>query len=138
MALVASKATVKSGAYSSRLSNCGVTVVSFPCSTFVPFVEQNLVNTPECEEAVRLALGDIQRCNVDTVILGCTHFPVLKNKITPYVDGAKIIECCTDFQPNFCDAKKTKKTLFFTSGVEKQANFASQWFGEIHFLHVDL
>ena len=146
VALLATNATVKSGAYSNHLANCGVTVVSFPCSSFVPFVENNSVDTPECDEAVRAALHTLPRCNVDTVILGCTHFPVLKNKIAPYANGAKIVECCTSFSRNFREhfsssffaTKKPAKTLFFTTGVEKMAISASKWFGKIHFTHVDL
>ena len=138
VALLATNATVKSGAYSKNLNNCGVTVVSFPCSNFVPFVEANAVDSFECENAVRQALCELTRCDVDTVILGCTHFPVLKNKIAPYANGAKIIECCTDFHPQFCLDKKPAKTLFFTTGVGKNAIFASQWYGNIDFLHIDL
>ncbi|MCH5160368.1 MAG: glutamate racemase [Clostridiales bacterium] len=138
VALLATNATVKSGAYSERLNNCGVTVVLFPCSSFVPFVENNLIDTADCEEVIAASLGELPHCNVDTVILGCTHFPVLKNKIAPYVNGAKIIECCTDFQPFFSSIEKPAKTLFFTTGVRKTANLASRWYGKIQFEHVDI
>ena len=145
VALLATNATVKSGEYVKRLNNCGIAVVSFLCSSFVPFVEQNSVNTPQCEGAVHESLRELPRCNVDTVILGCTHFPLLKNKIAPYANGAKIIECCTDFRPKFFAANKPAKTLFFTTGVEKtyiwgekNCNFVKQWYGNIDFLHVDL
>lgn len=138
VALLATNATVKSGAYRNLLGADGVAVVSFPCSSFVPFVEKNLVETPECEVAVSRALRELPQCNVDAVVLGCTHFPVLKNKIAPYVNGAKIIECCSDFSPDFCHVEKSKKTLFFTTGVEKNAIFASQWYGKTRFFHVDL
>ena len=138
VALLATNATVKSGAYSKYLNNCGVAVVSFPCSNFVPFVEANMADTPECEAAVRKAINELPRYNIDTVILGCTHFPVLKNKSAPYTNGAKIIECCTDFKPHFYLGEKSAKTLFFTTGVRKNANFASQWYGNIHFEHIDL
>ena len=145
VALLATNATVKSGAYSNYLNDCGVTVVSFPCSSFVGFVEQNLIDTPACIEAVRLALHALPRCNVDTVILGCTHFPVMKNKIAPYANGAKIVECCTDFSPTFCCSEKLAKTQFFTTGVEKsvtwggkKCDFASNCCENIHFAHLDL
>ena len=138
VALLATNATVKSGAYAQLLNGCGVTVTSFSCSSFVPFVEQNAVNTPQCEAAVQAALHTLPQCNVDSVILGCTHFPVLKNKIAPYANGAKIIECCTDFSPTFCTAKKHEKTQFFTTGVRKNAILASKWYGNVRFLHLNL
>lgn len=138
VALLATNATVKSGAYKELLGAEGVAVVSFPCSSFVSFVEKNLVDTPECEAAVSIALRELPQCDVDAIILGCTHFPVLKNKIAPYANGAKIIECCTDFSADFCQSEKRKKTLFFTTGVGKNAVFASQWYGKTRFFHVDL
>ena len=138
VALLATNATVRSGAYTKRLNEYGVAVRAFPCSEFVPFVEQNAVNTPECEAAVRKALDALPCCDVDTVILGCTHFPVLKNKIAPFANGAKIIECCVDFVPPFSTAEKSAKTLFFTTGVGKNANFAAQWYGKSDFIHIDL
>ena len=145
VALLATNATVKSGAYTSLLNDSGIAVVSFPCSSFVPFVEQNAVDTLECEAAVRKALRELPQCDVDAVILGCTHFPLLKNKIAPYSNGAKIIECCTDFSPVFHVPGNTEKTIFFTTGVEKIAtwgekkcDFAYELFGEIKFLHIDL
>ena len=138
VALLATNATVSSGAYSSYLNDCGIAVVSFPCSSFVPFVEQNAVDSPSCAQAVRRALHELPRCNVDAVILGCTHFPVLKNKIAPFANGAKIIECCTDFQPAFTLSKTPSQTLFFTTGVEKSANFAAKWYGDISFTHLEL
>ena len=138
VALLATNATVKSGIYKRNLPDSGIAVVSFPCSTFVPFVEQNSIDTADCDEAIRVALHDLPRCEVDCIILGCTHFPVLKNKIAPYVNGAKIIQCRTDFQPIFSSSENYSKTLFFTTGVGKNADFASHWYGKTNFNHLDL
>ena len=138
IALLATNATVNSGAYNNLLHTMGVAVVSFPCSSFVPFVEQNAVDSSECEKAVRQTLKDLPRCQVDTVILGCTHFPVLKNKIAPYANGAKIIECCTDFLPSFCGGQSPSKTLFLTTGVPKHVDLAAQWCENARFFHVDV
>ena len=138
VALLATNATVKSGVYRQYLNACGIDVVSFPCSSFVPFVEQSAIDTAECDEAIHASLHDLSRCEVDCVILGCTHFPVLKNKIAPYTNGAKIIQCCTDFQPISGSFNTSSKILFFTTGVGKNANFAAKWYGEIHFKHIDI
>ena len=137
--LLATNATVSSHAYERQLQKRGVEVVAVPCSSFVPFVEANEVNTAKCSNAVEKALANISSSHVDTVILGCTHFPLLRKKIAPYFNGATIVECCTDFQPPVsCLVEQSPKAVFFTTGLEKQANFASQWFGEVHFLHIDL
>ena len=138
VALLATNATVNSGVYQRLLNASGISVVPFPCSQFVPFVETDTVDTADCSIAVENALSHLPKCNVDAVILGCTHFPLLRKKIAPLVCGATIVECCTDFRPlSNCDNKPTK-TKFLTTGVEKQVNIAAKWFGQANFLHIDL
>ena len=139
VALLATNATVKSCAYQQLLNESEISVVSFPCSSFVPFVEANAVDTSDCEVAVATALSTLPKCNVDTVILGCTHFPILKSKIAPYTHGANIIECFADLQFPVMDEKAASGvTAYFTTGRVEQANRASQWFGKINFSHIDL
>ena len=137
-ALLATNATVKSGVYKQYLNDKGIIVFSYPCSSFVPFVESNTVDSTECDDAIQVALQYLPRANVDVVILGCTHFPVIKNKIAPYANGAKIIQCSTDFHPIFTSSENHPKNRFFTTGVEKNATFASQWYGKKRFEHLDL
>ena len=139
VALLATNATVNSGVYQRELAKKDIAVEAFRCSRFVPFVEANNVDTSECDEAVAKALSALPKSNVDAVILGCTHFPILRKKIAPYTNGANIVECCCDFQPSASwQCTRPLKTQFFTTGVEKQANYASQWFGKTDFIHVDL
>lgn len=139
VALLATDATVNSNAYQDELQKRGITVTAFPCSSFVPFVEANATDTVECADTVSCALEGLPKCNADTVILGCTHFPLLRKQIAPHVSGATVVECCTNFQPTVLPScKSAGKNHFFTTGVEKQANFASQWFGKINFSHLDL
>ena len=139
VALLATNATVASLAYQRKLKASDITVVSFPCSEFVPFVEANEIDTVECTSAVNKLLFSLPRCNVDTVILGCTHFPLLRKKIAPYTNGAKIVECCTYFQPTqYCDIKTHVNSIFLTTGVEKQANTAANWYEQANFIHIDI
>lgn len=139
VALLATDVTVKSRAYQDRLNAYGVTTLSFPCSSFVPFVEADAVDTPECEVAVRQSLRELPYCNVDTVILGCTHFPILRKKIAPYTNGANIIECITDFQPPISKrSQQVGSTIYLTTGSAKTSNSAAKWCGDVNFVHVDL
>lgn len=138
VALLATNATVNSGAYQHILNASGIEVFPFVCSQFVSFVENNEVDTTECDMVVEQALSTLPEYNVDTVILGCTHFPLLRKKIAPYTNGATIVECCTDFQPSSDCDKLPAKTVFLTTGVEKQVNNAAKWFAHAHFSHIDL
>ena len=137
VALLATNATVKSHSYQNILNDLGVTVISFSCSSFVPFVESNSVNTLDCQQAVRSALCLLPNCQVDTVILGCTHFPILRQLIAPYTQGA-IVECVSDFQPPFSTVKQQcGRTIYLTTGCAETATNASKWFGA-QFEHIDL
>ena len=138
VALLATNVTVKSCAYQRVLSARGIATIAFPCSEFVSFVEAGAVDTLECGCAVDKALHVLPKCNVDTIILGCTHFPLLRKKIAPYANGARIVECCSDFQPTVYNGTTSKKTVFLTTGVENQANNASKWFGQVGFTHIEI
>ena len=139
VALLATNATVSSGVYQQKLAADGLTTIPFACSNFVPFVESGLIDTLDCSVAVDVALRNLPNCNVDAVILGCTHFPLLRKKIAPYACGATIVECSTNFRQSI-DSSATQygKTYFFTTGVEKQANNAAKLFDNVDFTHIDL
>ena len=138
VALLATNATVNSGVYQHILNTSGIAVISFPCSEFVPFVEKGKVNTLDCSLAVEKALRALPGCKVDTVILGCTHFPYLRKKIAPYVNGANIVECCTDFQPLQGNGIAQGKSVYVTTGEEKQVNNVANKFDQVIFSHIDI
>ena len=137
VALLSTNATMNSRAYQRQLNAKRIEVVSFACSKFVPFVEANKVDTAKCIIEVNKTLCSLPKYNVDTVILGCTHFPILREKIAPYANGATIVECCTDFLPTDI-GNQHGKTVYLTTGEAKQANNASKWFGQADFVHINL
>lgn len=85
--LLATEGTVRSGAYQRLLERMvpGVTVVAQACPRFTPLVEEGLSD----EAAVRAAVGEylapVRAAGVDTVILGCTHYPILAPWIAAYL-----------------------------------------------------
>ncbi len=75
--------TIRSGAYITALKelNPGVEIVSKACPALAPLVEQGRYDTPEALEVVRKSLIEIRYYSLDCLILGCTHYPFLKNEI---------------------------------------------------------
>ncbi len=61
-------------------------VRSVPCPRFVEFVEQGITGGPELLEVAREYLEPLRSAGVDTVVLGCTHYPLLTGVIS-YVMG---------------------------------------------------
>ncbi len=77
--VLATQATVSSGVYTRTLSqlNPHIETCEIACPAFVPLVENEQTNSREAREACRHYLAPLQRFGADTVILGCTHYPLL-------------------------------------------------------------
>ncbi|HVM11668.1 MAG TPA: aspartate/glutamate racemase family protein, partial [Actinomycetota bacterium] len=73
------EATVRSGAYdrAARRANPDVDLVSASCPAFVPAVEAGDTTSDELLEAARGYLAPLVSAGIDTLILGCTHYPLL-------------------------------------------------------------
>ena len=77
--VIGTKGTIASGAYQRRLEQRGLTVWARACPMLVHVVEEGLANSPECDLLLRHYLED--RAEIDTLILGCTHYPLLHDAI---------------------------------------------------------
>ena len=80
IAVLGTEATVKSGAYPAALlkRNGSLRITQQACPLFVPLVEENWTKTPAARLIAQTYLTPVIRSRADTVILGCTHYPVLK------------------------------------------------------------
>jgi glutamate racemase len=78
--LLATEATVASGRYPDlvRALDAGAEVVSVACPRLVPLIEGDDAFGDELAEAVREYAAPLKEAGVDTVILGCTHYPLIR------------------------------------------------------------
>lgn len=78
--VIGTRATVSSRTYETKLSaqREGVTVISRACPLFVPLAEEGWLEGDVVERIARIYLEPIRKERVDTLILGCTHYPLLK------------------------------------------------------------
>lgn len=74
--VIGTKATIASGSYQRRLEARGLRVWAQACPLLVHVVEEGLADSAEAELLVRHYLGS--RPEIDTLILGCTHYPLLR------------------------------------------------------------
>ncbi len=81
--VIATQATVNSHAYKKVLSsiNTDVEVFEQPCPQFVPLIESGKVESPEMKAAVKEYLAPLLAHGVDTIIQGCTHYPLIEEKL---------------------------------------------------------
>ncbi|KQB84901.1 Glutamate racemase [Corynebacterium oculi] len=76
--VIGTQGTINSGAYQDLFSiNPGVRVTAQACPQFVPFVERGVTSGPEILDVARGYLAPLKEQDVDTLVLGCTHYPLL-------------------------------------------------------------
>lgn len=81
--VIGTRATVASGGYEKKIRQiqANAKVVMAACPLLVPLVEEGWIKRPETAMIVRKYLAPLKRHQIDTLILGCTHYPVLRNLI---------------------------------------------------------
>ena len=98
--VIGTTATINSNAYTQALREIesSIQITAQACPLFVPLVEEGWLNGPVPSEIIASYLKSINVANVDTLILGCTHYPLLKpmiqnivNDNTVLIDSAEIV-----------------------------------------------
>lgn len=77
--VMATEATVRSNAYQNALQSldAGLEVFPVPCPRLAPLIQDGDVFSEEVEQAAREYTAPLKESGVDTVILGCTHYPLI-------------------------------------------------------------
>ena len=90
--LIGTQRTVESGAYEKAMSatRANVSIHARACPRFVEFVERGDTSSDELLELAREYLQPLKDSDIDTLILGCTHYPLLSGVIQ-YVMGSGVV-----------------------------------------------
>jgi glutamate racemase len=77
--VIGTKATIQSQAYEKAVHSFDAGIVVYPriCPMFADFVERGEINTPEVRDTAEVYLEPLISADVDTLVLGCTHYPLL-------------------------------------------------------------
>ena len=92
--VIATESTINSGLYNRFIKNIDpdIEVIGKACPLFCPLVEEGMTDDPVTEEIARRYLKDLIKQDIDTLILGCTHYPLLKNIIAGIVgEGVTLV-----------------------------------------------
>lgn len=147
--VIGTQATVSSHAYCKALEARGLQSREKACPLLVPLVEEGWVDHPVTEEVARIYLGEAFANgfhDADTMVLGCTHYPLLKpllQRITPghvtIVDSAESTAraVASHFQqlfPRFLRAEVERRALprfkfFATDSTEKFQQLGQRFLG---------
>lgn len=108
VAVIGTKATINSGVYQSRIHRLrnSIEVIAVPCPLFVPIVEENLINTKVAEDSLEMYLSQLKKIQINSLILACTHYPLLKQQINNFFDGKTTL-----VDSAFETAKEVRETL---------------------------
>jgi glutamate racemase len=89
--VIGTRATIHSGAYERALRtlNPEVRVTARACPLLVPLIEEGWLESPITDEVIMQYLAPLLTDGIDTLVLGCTHYPLLRNAIARLL-GEKI------------------------------------------------
>lgn len=92
--ILGTHATINSKAYIYAIKEClpEAQIYQQACPLFVPLVEEAIITGNVAEIVVAETLKNIAQTGIDTVILGCTHYPVLKDLISKNLPTVLIVD----------------------------------------------
>lgn len=87
--VIATPATIDSNAYPRAIHaiNSDIEVFSQACALFVPMVEEGFINHPALTLVAQEYIEPLLKDNINSLILGCTHYPLIRETISKIVGG---------------------------------------------------
>lgn len=123
--VIGTEATIQSGAYTHALKAADPTVevYSRACPLFVPLVEEGWTDNEVVEMTAKAYLEGFKQSGIDTLILGCTHYPLLKRAIRKLMGrGVRLVDSAEE------TAKEVELLLKRGSIVRKNGKGAHSFF----------
>lgn len=114
--VVATEATIRSGIYNRYIkeNDASVNVLEKACPLFVPLVEEGLWEDPVTDEIARRYLSELIDSGIDTLILGCTHYPMLRSTVAKIMgEGVTLVNPADE-------TAKELKLLLAEKGLESE------------------
>lgn len=112
--VIGTEATIQSSAYTKYIKSIDpeIEVIGLPCPLFVPIVEEGLNDDEIARLTAKRYLSGLRDKEIDTLVLGCTHYPLLKDIISETV-GREIV-----LIDSAIETAKEAKRMIQTIGIE--------------------
>lgn len=152
--VIGTRATVSNLAYSKEIKkiNSSAQVIEKPCPLFVPLAEEGWINHKATYEVAEEYLKELREEKIDTLVLGCTHYPILSevirkvigSKVTLIDSGiasSEVIKSELEKLDLLSDSKKTGVQEYYVSDIPAKFKEVAELFlgREIDHVHkVDL
>lgn len=141
--VIGTKATINSGCYQNQISlkNSKLQVSSLATPLLVPMIEEGFVFDDISNAIVRSYLSRKELAGIDSLILGCTHYPIIRNQISRYfnfevnvLDSARIVaEQLQNFlqkEDLLCERRLEKNSFFVSDHTPYFEVIANMFFSE--------
>ena len=137
--VIGTSATISSNLYELGLKDDGFNnIISKATPLLVPLVEEGILNGNIVNSTLEHYFSSLE--NIDIVILGCTHFPLLEAEISSYLNSATTVhsgDAIVEFlqKEHKCTKKyeNTKIHFFASSNPEGLKSVAKKWLGDLIF-----
>lgn len=138
--VIGTRATVNSGIYEKVIHKYlpSAEVVQRACPLFVPLVEEGFLDDQVTKIMVRRYLTPVRQANIQSLILGCTHYPFLKpliqrfmgNRVKVIDSASTVVQQAMELYPDLFTSKADPKQMIaFTETSQASDLMASRWLG---------
>jgi glutamate racemase len=122
--VIGTEATIRTGAYQRAIGSAAALHAS-ACPTFVEYVERGDTTSPELRKAAAGYVAPLKREGVDTVILGCTHYPLLSGMLQLEFGPDVMLVSSADETAKDVYAELVRADALRTAGDHPQHAFAT-------------
>ena len=143
--VIGTQATIRSKSYEKKLKkvNPDFKVYSKACPLFVPLVEEGKIKGKIARLIIEDYLDSLVKEGIDTLILGCTHYPLLKEEISNLYPHLNIVDSSTlisDFikKLNILEKKEGERKVFITDSSPSFETLKNLLIPHLHFEKIDL
>ena len=137
--IIGTEGTINSELYTEYIHGIDpeVTVIGKACPLFCPLVEEGMLHDPVTDEVARRYLDELKKKDIDSLILGCTHYPLLRstirkimgeqvNLVNPaYETAISLGEMLRNDEISASADSKPKYQFFVSDAAEKFMDFAN-------------
>ncbi len=141
--VIGTEGTIKSSSYNKAILdiNGKAMVFSKACPLFAPLIEEGWTKHPITEAVAKVYLASLAKKEIDTLILGCTHYPLIKETIRKVVDrNIRLIDSAQETAKSVlatleklglleCSKSKGRYTYYVSDSTEKFKLYGKRFLG---------
>lgn len=141
--IIGTLATINSKAYENyfKAMDSSIQTTSISCPLFVPLIEEGWADTDVARGVAEIYLQDLIETDIDTLILGCTHYPIMENMIRSVLSstiqlilsgdavGRQIKQYLEKFKLTNPNGKSKEELFFVTDFPQKFDELGSRFLG---------